>query len=96
VLIAGHPIEEVPDAAWDRIFAVNIGAAFALSRAVVAGIERAGSGRIINISSRASLGPSLTGMQGPRPRQSDARRDIRALLKLDPAVPINHNQPALL
>ncbi len=28
-----HPIEEVEDADWDRIFAVNIGAAFALSRA---------------------------------------------------------------
>jgi 3-oxoacyl-[acyl-carrier protein] reductase len=27
-----QPIEEVSDANWDRIFAVNIGAAFALSR----------------------------------------------------------------
>jgi NAD(P)-dependent dehydrogenase (short-subunit alcohol dehydrogenase family) len=32
-----HSIEEVPDADWDRIFAVNIGAAFVLSRAVAAG-----------------------------------------------------------
>ena len=31
-----RPIEEVPEADWDRIFAVNIGAAFTLSRAVVA------------------------------------------------------------
>ena len=31
-----QPIEEVSDANWDRIFAVNIGAAFALSRAVAA------------------------------------------------------------
>jgi 3-oxoacyl-[acyl-carrier protein] reductase len=58
-----HPIEELRDADWDRIFAVNIGAAFALSRAVAAGMKRAGSGRIVNISSGAGLGPSLTGIQ---------------------------------
>ena len=58
-----HPIEEVTDADWDRIFAVNIGAAFALSRAVAAEMKRAGSGRIVNISSGAGLGPSLTGIQ---------------------------------
>jgi 3-oxoacyl-[acyl-carrier protein] reductase len=58
-----HPIEEVEDADWDRIFAVNIGAAFAMSRAVAAGMKRAGSGRIVNISSGAGLGPSLTGIQ---------------------------------
>jgi 3-oxoacyl-[acyl-carrier protein] reductase len=56
-----RPIEEVPDADWERIFAVNIGAAFTLSRAVAAGMKRAG--RIINISSGAGLGPSLTGIQ---------------------------------
>ena len=58
-----RPIEEVPDADWDRILAVNIGAAFTLSRAVAAVMKRAGSGRIINISSGAGLGPSLTGTQ---------------------------------
>ena len=58
-----RPIEEVPDADWDRIFAVNIGAPFTLSRAVATGMKRAGSGRIINISSGAGLGPSLTGIQ---------------------------------
>ena len=56
-------IEEMPDADWDRIFAVNIGAAFALSRAVAPGMKRAGSGRIVNISSGDGLGPSLTGIQ---------------------------------
>lgn len=56
-------IEEVPDADWDRIFAINIGAAFALSRAVAPGMKRMGSGRIVNISSGAGLGPSLTGIQ---------------------------------
>ena len=58
-----QPIEEVPDADWDRIFAVNIGAAFALSRAAAAGMKRAGSGRIVNISSGAGLAASLTGIQ---------------------------------
>ena len=58
-----HPIEEVPDADWDRIVAINIGAAFALSRAVAPGMKRAGSGRIVNISSGAGLAASLTGIQ---------------------------------
>jgi 3-oxoacyl-[acyl-carrier protein] reductase len=58
-----RPIEEVADADWDRIFAVNIGAAFALSRAAAAGMKRAGSGRIVNISSGAGLAASLTGIQ---------------------------------
>jgi 3-oxoacyl-[acyl-carrier protein] reductase len=58
-----QPIEEVSDANWDRIFAVNIGTAFALSRAVAAGMKRAGSGCIVNISSGAGLGPSVTGIQ---------------------------------
>lgn len=56
-------IEAVPDDDWDRIFAVNIGAAFALSRAAAAGMKRAGSGRIVNISSGAGLAASLTGIQ---------------------------------
>jgi NAD(P)-dependent dehydrogenase (short-subunit alcohol dehydrogenase family) len=50
-----RPIEEVPDHDWDRIFAVNIGAAFALSRAAAAGMKRARAGRIVNISSGAGL-----------------------------------------
>jgi 3-oxoacyl-[acyl-carrier protein] reductase len=58
-----RPIEEVPDADWDRIFAVNIGAAFALSRAGAPGMKRAGRGRIVNISSGAGLAASLTGIQ---------------------------------
>jgi 3-oxoacyl-[acyl-carrier protein] reductase len=58
-----RPIEEVPDADWDRIFGVNINAAFTLSRAVAASMKRARSGRIIDISSGAGLGPSLTGIE---------------------------------
>ncbi|HVH77685.1 MAG TPA: SDR family oxidoreductase [Stellaceae bacterium] len=58
-----RPIEEVPDADWDRIFAVNIGAAFALSRAAAPAMKRARRGRIVNISSGAGLAASLTGIQ---------------------------------
>ncbi|MDE2515038.1 MAG: SDR family oxidoreductase [Rhodospirillales bacterium] len=58
-----HPLEDVADADWDRIFAINVGAAFALSRATAPGMKRAGRGRVVNISSGAGLAPSLTGIQ---------------------------------
>jgi len=58
-----RPIDEVSDEDWDRIIAVNLGAAFAVSRAAAPAMKRAGRGRIINISSGAGLQPSLTGIQ---------------------------------
>jgi 3-oxoacyl-[acyl-carrier protein] reductase len=60
---AMRPIEEVPDADWERIFAINVGAAMALSRAAVPAMKAAREGRIINISSGAGLQASLTGIQ---------------------------------
>jgi len=45
------------------VLAVNLGAAFALSRAAAPGMKRAGRGRIVNISSGAGLQASLTGIQ---------------------------------
>ncbi|MBV9569488.1 MAG: SDR family oxidoreductase [Hyphomicrobiales bacterium] len=57
------PLEEVSDADWDKIIAVNLGAAFALSRAAAPGMKKAKHGRIINISSGAGLQASLTGIQ---------------------------------
>jgi len=57
------PFEDVTDADWDAILAVNVGAAMALSRAVTPGMKRAGQGRIVNISSGAGLQASLTGIQ---------------------------------
>ena len=59
----GRPLDEVPDADWDRIFAINVGAAFALSRAAAPAMRRAGRGRIVNISSGAGQQASLTGIQ---------------------------------
>ena len=57
------PFEEVTDEEWDAIFAVNVGAAMALSRAVAPSMKRAGAGRIVIISSGAGLQASLTGIQ---------------------------------
>ena len=57
------PVEDVTDDAWDVIFDVNVNAAFTLCRAAAAGMKRAGSGRIVNISSGAGLAASLTGIQ---------------------------------
>ena len=58
-----RPLEEVSDEDWDLVFAVNVGAAMGLSRAVAPGMKQAGRGRIINISSGAGLQASLTGIQ---------------------------------
>ena len=58
-----QPVEAVADADWDAVMAVNVGAAFALSRAVAPGMKRAGRGRIVTISSGAGLQASLTGIQ---------------------------------
>ena len=58
-----RPIEEVSDDDWDRVIAVNLGAAMTLSRAAVPAMKAAGEGRIINISSGAGLQASLTGIQ---------------------------------
>jgi len=57
------PIEEVTDADWRVIQAVNVDGAFHVARAVVPGMKRAGTGRIVVISSRAGLGVSRTGIQ---------------------------------
>lgn len=57
------PVEDVSDEGWNVIFDINVNAAFTLCRAAAPGMKRAGSGRIINISSGAGLQPSLTGVQ---------------------------------
>lgn len=59
----GRPLEEVTAEAWAAIFAVNVSGAFYFSQAVAPGMKAAGGGRIINISSGAGLGISLTGIQ---------------------------------
>jgi 3-oxoacyl-[acyl-carrier protein] reductase len=59
----GHPLEAVSPADWRAIVAVNLDAAFYCSRAVAPAMKSARYGRIVNISSGAGLGVSLTGIQ---------------------------------
>ncbi|CAN5788026.1 3-oxoacyl-ACP reductase FabG [soil metagenome] len=59
----GRPMEEITTEAWRALFAINVDAAFTFSQAVVPGMKRIGSGRIVSISSGAGLGVSLTGIQ---------------------------------
>jgi len=59
----GRPLEEVSPEAWQAIFAVNVTGAFYFSQAVAPGMKAARRGRIVNISSGAGLGVSLTGIQ---------------------------------
>lgn len=59
----GRPLEDVSQADWDSIYAVNTRAAFFFAQAVTPGMKAARHGRIINISSGAGLGISLTGIQ---------------------------------
>jgi 3-oxoacyl-[acyl-carrier protein] reductase len=60
----GRPLEEVTQEEWRSIFDVNVSGAFFLAQAVAPGMKAARFGRIVNISSGAGLGISLTGIQG--------------------------------
>jgi 3-oxoacyl-[acyl-carrier protein] reductase len=59
----GRPLEEVSPAEWHGILAVNMSGAFWCSQAVAPAMKQARYGRIVNISSGAGLGISLTGIQ---------------------------------
>jgi 3-oxoacyl-[acyl-carrier protein] reductase len=59
----GQPIEDVSEADWRAIVAVNLDGAFYCSQAVAPAMKAARYGRIVNISSGAGLGISLTGIQ---------------------------------
>ncbi len=59
----GRPVEEVPASDWERIVAVNLTAPFWSAQAVAPYMKAAGWGRIVNVSSGAGLGVSLTGIQ---------------------------------
>ncbi len=60
---SSRPIEEVTPDDWRAIQAVNVDGAFNLARAVAPAMKRAGTGRIVVISSRAGIAVSLTGIQ---------------------------------
>jgi 3-oxoacyl-[acyl-carrier protein] reductase len=59
----GQPLEQVTLEQWQSIFDVNVSAAFWFAQAVTPGMKARRAGRIINISSGAGLGISLTGIQ---------------------------------
>jgi 3-oxoacyl-[acyl-carrier protein] reductase len=59
----GRPLEDVSAADWRAIVAVNLDGAFHCSQAVAPAMKAARCGRIVNISSGAGLGVSLTGIQ---------------------------------
>ncbi|HEY1385712.1 MAG TPA: SDR family NAD(P)-dependent oxidoreductase [Dongiaceae bacterium] len=59
----GRPIEEISERDWHTIFDVNVTGAFYCAQAAAPGMKRMKRGRIINISSRAGLEISLTGIQ---------------------------------
>jgi 3-oxoacyl-[acyl-carrier protein] reductase len=59
----GRPLEDVTPEDWNAIFAVNASGAFYMTQAVAPSMKKARWGRIVNISSGAGLGVSLTGIQ---------------------------------
>jgi 3-oxoacyl-[acyl-carrier protein] reductase len=59
----GRPLEDVSPEEWQAIFEVNVSGAFFLAQAVSPAMKAARRGSIINISSGAGLGISLTGIQ---------------------------------
>jgi len=59
----GRPLEQITPDEWQAIFDVNVTGAFYCSQAAAPGMKAARAGRIINISSGAGLGISLTGIQ---------------------------------
>ncbi len=59
----GRPLEEISLHDWQAIFDVNLTGAFLMAQAVAPGMKARGWGRIVNISSGAGLGISLTGIQ---------------------------------
>jgi 3-oxoacyl-[acyl-carrier protein] reductase len=59
----GRPLEEISPEQWRHIFDVNVTGAFYCCQAVAPSMKAAKRGRIVNISSGAGLGISLTGIQ---------------------------------
>ena len=59
----GRPVEDIPEADWHAILAANLTGAFLVAQAVIPAMKAAKRGRIVNISSGAGIGVSLTGIQ---------------------------------
>lgn len=59
----GRPLEDVSEQDWHAVVDANLTGTFLMTRAVAPAMKRAGSGRIVNISSGAGRSVSLTGIQ---------------------------------
>jgi 3-oxoacyl-[acyl-carrier protein] reductase len=59
----GRPLEEVTPEQWQALFDVNVTGAFYCTQAVAPRMKAMRWGRVVNISSGAGLGVSLTGIQ---------------------------------
>jgi 3-oxoacyl-[acyl-carrier protein] reductase len=57
MLVAPKPIEDMPEADWDRVLTLNLKSLFLFSKAVVPHMKKRKYGRIINLSSAAALNP---------------------------------------
>jgi 3-oxoacyl-[acyl-carrier protein] reductase len=59
----GKPLDEVDENEWRTVVDVNLTGSFHTAQAVAPGMKARRGGRIVNISSGAGLGVSLTGIQ---------------------------------
>ncbi len=59
----GKPLEQVTDEEWQAVLDANLTTTFLCTRGVTPAMKKAGQGRIVNISSGAARGVSLTGIQ---------------------------------
>ena len=59
----GRPLEEISREDWQTIFDANLSGAFFMTQAVAPAMKERRYGRVVNISSGAGLGISLTGIQ---------------------------------
>ncbi len=55
------PLSELDDETWDRVLAVNLTGVMRMSRAVLPGMRRAGTGSIVNVASIGGLTGSVAG-----------------------------------
>lgn len=56
------PLGELDDDLWDRVIAVNLTAVMRMTRAVIPGMVSVGSGSIVTVASKASLGGGSSGV----------------------------------